>query len=274
MTAYGKKDLIIDALRNRCDSFIEKPFTLDQLIREVDRAEMYILENMSLHQISESIPKFLHQINNPITCIYGSAEIALNRLNDTETIKKCIQRIIDSVESIVRINGEILKNAHPDEAIREAVEIKSLIYDCLAMFEDVMTLKGVSVCNSLSGPPLYVMGHRFDLEQIFRNLIVNAIDAMDGKAQKILSFQADTKENYCSISIVDTGCGIPDDAIDMIFTPYFTLKKNGTGLGLAVVKKVVEEHRGKIMVTSLEGKTTTFMVILPLVDPVQTGDLM
>jgi len=267
MTAYGRKDLIIDALRNRCDCFIEKPFTLEQLLNEIERAKTHLLQNMSLHQLSESIPMFVHQINNPLTCINGSAEIAINKLNDTETLKKCIERIIVAVESITRINKKILKTVRSDEVKMEIVEIKTLIDNCLVMFEDVLILKGVSIENCLGGPPLHILGHKFDLEQLFRNLISNALDAMDGRPQKLLKFQTETYEDSCSISIVDTGCGIPEQLMKKIFTPYFTLKKNGTGLGLAVVKKVVEEHGGKIEVKSLVEMGTTFTILIPLHEP-------
>ncbi|HYA13466.1 MAG TPA: response regulator [Syntrophales bacterium] len=265
MTAYGKKDLIIDALRNRCDCFIEKPFTLEQLLNEIERVKAYILQNMSLHQLSESIPMFVHQIKNPLACINGSAEIAIHKLNDSEAIKKCIERIIASVDRITVINKEMLETIRPDEVKMEIIEIKSVIDDCLVMFKDVLTLKDICIENHISRSSLHVLGRKFDLEQLFRNLVSNSIDSMNGRPQKLLKIQAEANEDpfSISISIEDTGCGISEQEMKNIFTPYFTLKKNGTGLGLAVVKKVIEEHKGKIEVKSVVGTGTTFIVTLP-----------
>ena len=83
MTAYGRKDVMLGALQHQCNGFIEKPFTLDQLIHEIDRIKIKVFENMNRSKLSTSVIKLVHQINNPLMNISGSAELAMCAINQT-----------------------------------------------------------------------------------------------------------------------------------------------------------------------------------------------
>lgn len=266
MTAYGEKGLVIDALRNRCDSFIEKPFTLGQLIQEIKRTEVQMVKNKNSHQFAELIPKIVHQINNPLMAIMGCARVGMLELGDAKTMKKSLTHIIEATEKIQEINKEMLNLGQDIKEKIDKVDIREVLEHCLNMFEDLMTLKGVSVEKDLNEDPLYVLGNRFSFEQLFKNLILNAIDSMDEIPEKLLNIRADVDENASTIAVYikDTGCGIPEELMDKIFAPYFTNKENGTGIGLQVVKDVVEKHKGRIQLESQLEKGTTFKVKLPM----------
>jgi len=266
MTAYGEKDLVVDALRNRCDGFIEKPFSLDQLIKEIERVMMDTIQNTQSHQLPELIPKLVHQINNPLMAINGHGELGMLELDDPEAMKQHLESISKATEQIQRINREILNLGRMTEEKKEEVDIKRILDDCLNMFEGLMTLKGVSFAKCLTGNHPDVLGNEFGLNQVFKNLILNAIDSMDDRPEKQLKIRVETDKASSSVlvSIEDTGCGISEELSQKIFTPYFTGKKNGTGLGLPIVKNIVEQHMGKIAVHSEVGKGTTFTVRLPI----------
>jgi signal transduction histidine kinase len=266
MTAYGEKSLVIDALRNRCDSFIEKPFTLDELTQEIERTKIHIIQNTGTDQLSELIPEFVHQINNPLMAIHGSAELAMLKMTDAHQAKKYITGIMTATEKIRTINKELLGLGRSAKEETEKVDIKLLLDDCISMFRDLLLLKGISMEKDLGNSGLSLLGNKFGLEQLFKNLILNAIDAMDGRPEKHLKITAGMDEETSSVSIhiEDTGCGIPADSIDDIFMPYFTSKKHGTGLGLRVAEKVVKRHRGEIRVRSEVDKGTIFVVTLPV----------
>lgn len=272
MTAYGEKDLVIDALRNSCNSFIEKPFTLDQLLKEINRVIFSMLQNINSRQLDGLIPKLVHQINNHLFCISGNVELGIYDLDDTEAIKKHFSNIIEATKKIQSINRKILTTGKGTEDKAEIVEIRELLHDCIKMFEDLMTLKGVSMEKDLNSRYLYVSGNRFELEQLFENLILNAIDSMDGRLEKQLRITAkfDQHTSSASVSIEDTGCGITNESMNKIFTSYFTSKKKGAGLGLSVVKDIVEKHKGEIKVKSQIGKGTTFKAVFPAVRPEST----
>ena len=265
MTAHGEKGLVIDALRNRCDSFIEKPFILERLLQEIERAKIEFLKNFGSDRLTKHPSELVHQINNPLTAILANAELTLLELNDQKAVKEHMTNIKDGINKIKEINKTILKSDRKAHDKTEMVNMKRLLDECLKMFEELAALKGVVVEKDLGGRHLMVAGSRFGLEQLFNNLILNAIEAMDGRLGKRLKLRAkmDRDDFSVSVYIEDTGCGIPKEAMDKIFTSYFTSKKNGTGLGLSVVKGMVENHNGKIEVQSIEGEGTTFKVTLP-----------
>ncbi|HDZ24287.1 MAG TPA: HAMP domain-containing histidine kinase [Desulfobacteraceae bacterium] len=149
---------------------------------------------------------------------------------------------------------------------KEEIDINRMLNDSLTMFEGLIALKDVSLQKCLTGNHPDVLGNEFGLNQVFKNLILNAIDSMDGRPEKRLGIRAETDKASSSvlISIEDTGCGISEESLNKIFTPYFTGKKNGTGLGLSIVKNIVEQHMGEIGVHSEVGKGATFTVRLPI----------
>lgn len=270
MTAYGEKDLVIDALRNRCDNFIEKPFTPDELKHEIERVIVHKLRNAGSHQFSELIPKIVHQINNPLYVITGCAELSMDEPDDAETIRSCMASILQATKQIQRINKELLKVGLVTEDKIEKVDLRELLEDCLNMFKEPMTFKGISLEKNLDGLHQDVMGDMFGLEQVFNNLILNAIESMDDRTEKILKIRTELDKTASMIvtTIEDTGCGIPEDSMGNIFAPHFTGKPHGTGLGLTVVKHILEKHKGQIKVESHVNKGTTFRVILPAVNRV------
>ncbi len=269
MTAYGEKDLVVEALRNQCDSFIEKPFPLDDLILEIERALHLMVRNTNSHDLEKLLPRLAHQINNPLTAIAGSAELGMFDLTDTETLKRRFESILNATDKIKAINRRIIKiGAANNTNNHKTLNIIELVEVALKMFEDLMKAKHIVLEKEFGQEGIYVNGSRYGLEQALNNLILNAIDAMDGKPLKILKLSArtDNQEQTILISVADTGWGIPEDRIKNIFDPYYTRKKGGNGLGLSVVNEVISEHKGKINVKSEVDKGTCFTIILPKAD--------
>jgi signal transduction histidine kinase len=264
MTAYGEKDLVIEALRNKCDSFLEKPFVLEDLIQEINRAGFNRLKNTKSDQITKLIPRFVHQLNNPLMAILGSAELSLIQKEDPERLEAGIRTIIESVNKMQEINRQILKLGLEEKNSFETVDVTAVLKNSLNMFKELITFKEITLEKKVEGS-LYVMGNKFQIEQLLKNLILNAIDAMDNIAEKRLKIdieKCETSESVC-VKIEDTGCGIPKASREKIFSPYYTRKKNGTGLGLAIAKDIVEQHKGKLKIESEVEKGTIFIVTLP-----------
>ena len=110
-------------------------------------------------------------------------------------------------------------------------------------------------------PP--VMADRESLRSVFTNLVINAVEAIDGAGGSISIKLSNPEANSVKVEITDSGCGIAADDISKVFEPYFSTKETGTGLGLAIVKKAIDDHGGTISVASKEGSGTTFTIILP-----------
>jgi len=108
-----------------------------------------------------------------------------------------------------------------------------------------------------------VLGDRESLRSVFTNLVINAVEAMDGDGGSVSIRLSNTDQNSVKVEVIDTGRGISPDDISKVFEPYFSTKETGTGLGLAIVKKAIDDHGGTISVASKQGTGTTFTIILP-----------
>ena len=141
--------------------------------------------------------------------------------------------------------------------------INTIVRNVLKLSEYTILKKGIKLVEQLSGDLPALMVDPNKLEQVFLNLIINAVQAMEGGG--VLTIRTESDESKCRVSFTDTGKGIPREVITRIFDPFFTTKDTGegTGLGLSVSKALIEQHKGDITVkTSEEG--TTFTVQLPL----------
>ena len=264
MTAYGNKDLILEALRLRFDGFIEKPVSTDDLKREIERITTNARKDADARKCSHQIPELAHQINNPLMSIMGSAELGLLNIDAPEATKKCLVNILAATETIKKMNMEVMALGRSERFNVGTIDVREVLDACLDMFMDLILLKGIKVNRVIEGDELCLSGDSEGFEQMLTNLLLNAIDAMDGEPERRLSVRAERDRRSLLISVEDTGCGIPQEQMDKIFKPYFTLKRNGNGIGLAVVKDVVEQHKGEIEVESLTGKGTVMKVIFPV----------
>jgi len=265
ITAYAETSLVIDALNNRCDSFITKPFTLDQLITEIDRVELHLLRNTNSNDLYHILPKIVHQINNPLATITCLSELLRRNLGANINLQQWIDGILSAVQQIGRINRDIITAGRKRASRCEPIQIEPLLNDCLDMFQGLFTLKGILVDKKFSFEGAWVMGNRFELEQVFKNLILNAADAMNGRLKKKLGI-AITQQSPASsveITIEDTGCGIQNSLLNKIFQPYFSGKRDGNGLGLVIVKDIVESHQGELLVESQVEIGSKFRIVLP-----------
>lgn len=274
MTAYSDTDLLIKALRDHCDSFIEKPFSLDQLMVEIERIRQYILKNTNSSELHHFLPRIVHQLNNPLSAISGYAQLIQNNICNDVPLQEYVEQILAGVKQISRINREIMDAGRAAECKYEAVELNVLLEECLEIFQGLFTLKEIHVERRIPVSEHWVWGDRFGLEQVFKNLILNAVDAMDGQYDKKLCVAITLLPDQPSVEIVieDSGCGIREELLPKIFEPYFTEKRNGNGLGLEIIKNIAAKHNGEVRVTSQVGAGSKFYVHLPVIQRIKFHD--
>jgi PAS domain S-box-containing protein len=165
-------------------------------------------------------------------------------------------RISDQIFYMDKIVGDLQDYARPIVPEREEIVVEKLIEDVV---QSLPHTDGVRIATEV--PDLQLMADPLLMHRVLANLILNAVQAMpDGGT---VTVSASTDDGSVAISVHDTGIGIPDDAKDKLFKPLFTGKAKGTGLGLAVVKRIVEAHAGQITVESEVGKGSTFTINLP-----------
>lgn len=268
MTAYSEKTLVIAALNQGCDGFIEKPFSIEDLILEINRLKKSC--GQPPDELAEArISKMIHQINNPLMAILGNAQLGLDNLDNPMNLQHHFQQILKAVEAITDMNKQIMRFGLSSNEPKTRFNLVDLIQESLGMFESILHQKRITVEKRFEHKEIPMHGFATSLDQAFKNLIHNAVDAMDGKPVKILTItlKAATEKPGCVIAFQDTGCGITEKDRQKIFTPWFTLKPDGNGLGLAVVKQAIDRNGGKITVESRIEKGTCFTVELPLTAP-------
>jgi len=203
-----------------------------------------------------------HEIGTPMNVILGRAEYLMDRVKE-EQIKKGLQTIITQVERITRVMNQLLAFARRRQPERRALDLKDVVESSVEMFQERLARNRVEVEMALDAPCHAVHADADQMSQVLINLIMNAVQAMpDGGTLRIALAPAD---NMVRLTVADSGQGIPPESLEKIFDPFFTTKEfgQGTGLGLTVVKGIIEEHHGSITVESEQGKGTTLTIMLP-----------
>lgn len=203
-----------------------------------------------------------HEIGTPMNVILGRAEYLMDRVRD-EPVRKGLQTIVAQVERITRVMNQLLAFARRKPPERVPLALKDVIENSLEMFHERLAKSRIEVVSDVSESCPMIQADNDQMSQVLINLIMNAVHAMPEGGTLRISLGVDA--GMVKLTVSDSGHGIPSDLLQNIFEPFFTTKEfgKGTGLGLTVVKGIVEEHQGSIGVESAEGKGTTFTILLP-----------
>jgi two-component system NtrC family sensor kinase len=214
-----------------------------------------------------------HEINNPLTGVLTFSHLLMNREDLPEDVRDGLKTIADATERVRKIVKGLLDFSRQTALHPELTDINHLVRSTVALMENQALIKGVDLNCLLaeSLPPLVV-----DPEQmrgVFMNLLINALDATEAGGTITVSSRTESRPDRdgrerpgVSVSVLDTGCGIPEEHMGKLFDPFFTTKEvgKGTGLGLSVSYGIVARHGGRIFVNSAPGRGSTFTVWLPL----------
>ncbi|MBI3014971.1 MAG: PAS domain-containing protein [Candidatus Tectomicrobia bacterium] len=215
-----------------------------------------------------------HEIKNPLGGIKGAAQLLLEELNSTD-LKEYPRIIIREVERVNAILEVLLGLSAPRAPRQEPVNIHRILESILLLERQTPQGKKISFQVQYDPSLPEVIGDEEQMTQLILNLVRNGVEAMTEGGTLILSTRtaADLPlarrdrtgqaQRMILVEISDTGGGIPPELMDKIFTPYFTTKPRGTGLGLALANQIVRAHRGKLEVQSFSRKGTTVRVYLP-----------
>ena len=204
-----------------------------------------------------------HEIGTPMNVILGRAEYLLKRTTD-EGMKKGLATIVTQIERITKVINQLLAFARRKTPEWRLVDLGEIMENSLEMFQERMTHNRVTVEKAIEADMPPVPADRDQLIQVLINLVMNSLHAMPEGGR--LGLSLDREGGNVRLGVSDTGHGMPEEIRSKIFEPFFTTKDfgKGTGLGLTVVKGIVEEHGGTIVVESAVDKGTTFWVLLPL----------
>ena len=208
--------------------------------------------------------RIAHEIKNPLTPIQLSAQRLLKRSEHggaDALERECSQTILEEVESLKRLVDAFTRYSRMPAISPEPGDLAGAIDATLKLYNGVLQDIDLRLDFDSAMPPV-----RFDpesLKRILRNLIDNAVEAMDHRGALILSTHYVPHLRLARIEVADTGPGIPPEDRDRLFLPYFSTKRRGTGLGLAIVHRIVQEHHGTIAVEDNQPRGSRFVIELP-----------
>ncbi len=234
--------------------------------RELRSAQDELIRKERLAAIGQMASVVGHEIRNPLAVINNSIYLIKAKLGPQLDAEPKIAKHVKIIESeIQQANGiisEILSYSRERELKAERVPLNAFLDDILSVYPLPPHIKVVRHFHP-SDP--FVEVDKAYMQQAISNLIGNGIEVMP--AGGAVGVKTSVVDGMAALEVADTGPGMPPEVKEKIFTPFFTTKARGTGLGLAVVRKVIDLHKGKIEVHSMPGKGTSFRLLLPLAKP-------
>ena len=241
--------------------------TMVQQLRE-SREEIERLHNTQMSRaehlatLGELAAGLAHEIRNPLAGIAGVMDIIGRDLPGTSAARDVLNDVREEVLRINRIVSELLETARPKPPQMQLADFNVTVEHALMFAREQGKSKPIQI-SLAKAPELPPFQHDpSQIHQVLLNLMLNAIQAIDGAGSVTVTVQQ--RNGLAVVDVTDTGPGISPETLDNIFRPFFTTKGHGTGLGLSLAKRIVEDHGGKIDVASMPGHGCTFSVILPM----------
>jgi two-component system, NtrC family, sensor histidine kinase HydH len=233
-------------------------------LTEINNLKMEIEKNQRLASLGNLAAGVAHEIRNPLSSIKGFATYFKERYKDIPDDKKTAEIMVQEVERLNRVISQLLEFASPVKIHKKSVSMVTLIQHSLKMIEGHAREKNIEIKTDLDHHTKNLYIDPDKINQVFLNIYLNAIEAMENNGTLYVRLTEDKKNNMAKVEISDTGKGIIKEDLTHIFDPYFTTKQSGTGLGLAIVHKIIESHKGEIRVESERGSGTTVTILLPV----------
>ena len=232
-------------------------------LTEIQRLEEQVESERRLSVLGEMSAGIAHEFRNYMGTILGWVKLLAKRLPKGDSGGPMVEAIIRELSAMQRLIDDLLAFGRDLEPQREPLNLRELIKEATSLRPARSDVRvNVTVAP---GVPSEVNWDHTLVRQAVKNLVHNAIEAMpEGGAVTVEATVSSGQSNAIDLAVGDTGVGIPAEFLDRIFLPFFTLKANGHGLGLALVHKIVLAHGGRIHVTSREGAGTTFTVTMPV----------
>ena len=243
--------------------------SFNSMVQDLEKSRAALVKNEKISIWQNMAQQLAHEIKNPLTPIKLSAERVLRRWRNNpenigEIIEKSMLAIIQETESLSSLLNEFKTLSKPMEPSKTLTDLCESTEEIINSYSSSYPNVKFDISNVLTNIQLKIDKHRFS--QIMTNIIVNAIDAIFFSG--LIEIRTDLVKKreicYCRISVKDSGKGISAEERDLIFTPYYTTKITGTGLGLPIIERIVNDHDGSIWFDSAEGAGTTFYIDLPV----------
>ncbi|MDC8446243.1 MAG: ATP-binding protein [Nitrosomonas sp.] len=229
---------------------------------------------------SEIARRLAHEIKNPLTPIQLSAERMEHKLasklneQDAAILRRSTETIVNQVEALKRMVNEFSQYARAPALEKRTLNMNDLVQEILTLYETTSTINQthpVHIKRILENNLPAIHGDSAQLRQVLHNLLLNAQDALAEIDEPMIEIQTEATQDGIKLTIKDNGCGFPDEVRSRVFEPYVTTKAKGTGLGLPIVKKIVEEHEGTITIQNLKPRGAQITITMPSIEKIRAA---
>ena len=253
-------DFVI-AITEQCACAIDKARLIET---QQARYDHLALQTEKLSALGRMAAGIAHEINNPLGGILLYSTNLFKKVPEEGPFKEGLEIIINETMRCKTIIQDLLEFSREKEPEKTSANFNHTIEKILGMLENEFRLHHIRVETHLSSELPDILVDVNQMHQVFVNLLLNAVEAIQDNGVISIWSQIDPDQRCVRVEIADNGCGIPPEHISKVFEPFFTTKAKGTGLGLAVSYRIVRNHHGDIKVSSQPGQGTRFTIEIPL----------
>lgn len=263
--------IFFNPLRDRIQALVDRALfkaTTAELAEQREQLLTEVRKGEQMKAVATLAAGLAHEVRNPLSSIKTFTEHLETHFDDPAFRTKFRKIVGGEIERINLIVQQLLDFAKPVPPKLQPVDLGKLVDSTVDLLSGELLKRQVEVGRTYA-PAAQILGDPQQLRQVFLNLFLNSLDAMNGHGRLRVDIRQQGPEVMVQVS--DNGPGIPPEHLPKVFEPFFTTKPNGTGLGLAVVRGIVREHRGRVSVSCPEGKGTTFELRFPSIAPHDTS---
>ncbi len=267
---FEHHDLLMESKRLQA-TLIEKNKALEDinnnLERMVEERTQQLLHSAKLATLGQIAGQIGHEIKNSLTILKGRMQLLKKREHDADYVSKTLEIYEKEFDRLDVYANNLFSFGRPAPPDFQNIDLRTVLDNTVENLLTSGVLKYYTIVRRYRYEEAIIYGDPGQIDQVFTNVLINAHHAMDNNGELAIEMEKAGDGEYIEAIIRDTGRGIPQDALEKVFEPFYTTKPEGkgTGLGLSVVRQIMKSHRGYVRIESREGAGTTVTVGLPLV---------
>lgn len=244
---------------------------LEEAHKELRENRQRILHSAHLAAVGEMAASISHELKTPLVTIGGFAARLARTIPREHPQRHYLDTIINESQRLERLLADILAYSRKPTICYSRCSIHCILKECIDDYAASFEEKGIVISSDIPEGCWDIMADPHQIKQIFINILVNAQEAMrdGGRVTIRLASEREGEAEFAAVEISDTGGGIPEDILSKIYTPFFTTKHNGTGLGIPIVNRIIHNHGGRLKAANSDNGAV-FTVLLPLAECLDT----